>query len=147
MVTVVSKSMNKLELIKGLTFRALIAILIVCGVLTSVKCGVYLLIVAGLLSGWYYGWYNDSIWEKRGQELSNKSAYRVHQLWIHMTCGVIAGLALYFLSNSYLNCPEKFISKLGWSDFFLFLISLLGFTGLLPRTLWFLARNGKIDGP
>jgi len=75
----------------------------------------------------------------------NKYA-KVNTLWVHLICSVAGAIALYLLLNRFnlLNLNSWTLKHLGFSDFVLFLVALLGYTGLLPMTLWFFANSGKL---
>lgn len=137
--------MDKQKLSIELFFRFLIATLIIFGLLNSLNCRIYFLIIAGFLSGTYYGWFNDDIWNAYEKELSKKARYRVHQLWVHIVCGLIGALALYAISTK-VSHSYFFVNKFNAIDLLLTLFSILGYTGLLPSLLWFFSRKGDIKG-
>lgn len=107
-----------------------------------------LFIIAGILHGFYYGKNNNLIFHrprKNDPPSEDNSKAKTNTYWVHMICGIAGTIALYFLS-SHINfaCPTITICSLGWPDFTLFVIAILGYTGLLPMTLWFFANSGKI---
>lgn len=131
-----STAMMKIQLIKLLLVRLIAVALVFLGV-TSEQCGFYLLLVSGIILGGYYGWYNDMIWRPNGK-LENSLPYRAHQVWIHIISGVTGSVALYLLLGAIsLSDRSQTLEQLNWSAFILFLIAILGYTGLLPRILWF----------
>lgn len=107
-----------------------------------------LFITAGILQGIYFGINNNYIFHyphKKNLPPEDNSKARTNTFWVHLICGVVGTTALYFLS-SHINfaCPIKTVFGLNWQDFALFVIAILGYTGLLPMTLWFFANSGKI---
>lgn len=123
-------------LLFSLIARVLCILLIFLGYI-SPDYRLVLFIVAGLVLGLYYGYYNDIIWEDKG-ELKDKDHYRVHQIWIHTVSGLVGGVSLYLLlpNLEIINTGGTVALKL--SSFVLFVVFLFSFVGLLPRALWFL---------
>jgi len=75
----------------------------------------------------------------------NKQAL-VNSMWVHIVCGVAGAIAFYLLANNIFFNKHFFrLYKLNISDLFFFIIALLGYMGLLPRTMWFFASKGSID--
>lgn len=62
----------------------------------------------------------------------------VNILWVHVVCGIVGALSLFY--GFRLLTYHRFNLQL----LFLSLIAVLGYTGLLPRTLWFLASKGGL---
>ena len=118
--------------------RLLIIALLVIGFMNP-NCRFYLFIISGLISGLYYGWHNDTIWNSKGK-LEKSPNYRIHQLWVHVISGFIGAIALYFLlgSRDILQINRDGLKLI---DFALSLIATLGYVGLLPRSLWFIASH------
>ncbi len=123
-----------------------------------------LLVVAGIITGTYYGLNNDRVWHfsyktdfyaknKNFEEIqkmyvipSLNPVAKAHQIWIHVLCGLIAGVTLYILVEKFNLANVWFTFKrLDLKDYILLLISTLGYTGLLPRTLWFFASRGDLN--
>lgn len=126
----------KSQLIELVLVRLIAVFLVFMGVISD-KCGFYYLLTSGVLLGAYYGWFNDLIWRPTGK-LENSMPYRAHQVWVHIICGIAGSVALYLLLGTIdLNNRILVLEKLGWSEFVLFIIAILGYTGLLPRILWF----------
>lgn len=107
-------------------------------------------ILASLITGFFYGrnnyWIFHASKNKTDRSPLNKPA-EANQFWIHIVCGVIGAIALYLLSFrlDFINLQNTF-SQLRLLDLFLFLIAVLGYTGLLPRTLWFFASSPGFPG-
>ena len=121
---------------KEFIVRLIVVILVILGFIFQ-KFEFYFILSSGFLLGVYYGLYNDAIWRPTGK-LYDSFPYRAHQLWIHIICGTVGSMAFYFLlGNIDIYNQAETLKKLGASDFFLFLIALLGYVGLLPRILWF----------
>lgn len=114
----------------------LVAIILVYLGITSTN-GLYFLLASGAVLGTYYGLFNDMIWRPNGK-LEKSLPYRAHQVWVHIICGVTGSVASYLLLGTIdLNNRALVVEKLGWGEFMLFIIAILGYTGLLPRILWF----------
>ncbi len=145
-------------MIRELIVRISITILLFLGivdpkVLASLPWKLIVLILSGLISGVYYGLYNDFIWLspkinskenfKSNPDFKELSLYKGHQVWIHLVCGVVGSLALYLLLGklNFTSFPVN-LDGLGIKELVLLLIALLGYTGLLPRTLWFFSNRG-----
>lgn len=80
---------------------------------------------------------------KEAPFINNKA--RANTLWVHILCSTVGAVSLYMLfSHVDLSNPSWSIKRLQSSDLVLILIALLGYTGLLPMTLWFFANSGKI---
>lgn len=115
--------------------RLIAAILVYFGITSS--DGLYFLLASGIVLGTYYGWFNDMIWRPNGK-LEKSLPYRAHQVWVHIICGIVGSIALYLLLGAInFNNRAYTLGNLGWVDFFLFIIAILAYTGLLPRILWF----------
>jgi hypothetical protein len=121
--------------------RLLIIVLLVWGFINP-NYRLYLFAISGFISGLYYGWHNDIIWNKNG-ELEKPHNYRIHQLWIHIIGGFIGAIALYFLFCSR-NISQINRDELKLTDLVLLLIATLGYAGLFPRSLWFIASHGDL---
>lgn len=114
----------------------LLAIVLIYYGLTS-KYSLYFLLASGIVLGAYYGWFNDMIWRPNGK-LEKSIPYRAHQVWIHIIAATAGSVAFYLLLGSIdLTNPIETSDSLGWQHFILFIIAILGYTGLLPRILWF----------
>lgn len=135
--------MMKLILSKEFLLRLFAVILVLKGV-TSESSKFYWLLSSGIVLGMYYGWYNDMIWRPNGK-LEPSFPYRAHQLWIHIICGAVGSIAFYFLLGT-LNINEQIttLTRLGFREFVLFVIAILGYVGLLPRILWFFSYAQSI---
>ena len=96
---------KKIFLSKEFLLRLVVTILVIGGI--SQK-NLYLLLSSGTLLGVYYGLYNDIIWRQKG-ELATSFPYRAHQLWIHIICGVVGSVALYFLLGAVLILTIKYL--------------------------------------
>jgi hypothetical protein len=133
--------MNK-TIILEILFRIFVGVLMILGVTGKFPLGFYTLLFSGFLSGLYYGYNDDVIWST-GR--TNNVRYNIHLLWVHIICGLVAAMSLYLLSvkTNLLN-PETVFIDLKVDDTIFFLVSLLGYIGLLPRTFWFIANAGRI---
>ena len=72
---------------------------------------------------------------------------KMNSVWVHLLCSLSGAIALFFLSLRlrYILVLNTLPSDyLGFSELVLFLIGLLGLSGLLPMTLWFFARSGDM---
>lgn len=125
-----------------ISFRIVAGALIVLGVIGKWSLGLQFLLLSGFLSGLYYGYNDDILWSV-GRK--NNVKYNTHLLWIHIICGLVAAISLYLLSSKInLMDLKTTLIELKIEDTVLFVISLLGYMGLLPRTFWFIANTGKI---
>lgn len=112
---------------------------LVLGLLLDNPYRIILLLLSGILSGVYYGCYNDIIWRPVKEDaLQNLPHYRAHQLWIHIFCGIVGSITLYFLllvisQNELMNV----IQKNGVFVFVSSFIIVMSYVGLLPRLLWY----------
>lgn len=119
---------------------------------------VLLFIFSGVLSGLFYGEHNHEVWPmwtesklkngtvKLKPQIHNPERYeKMHNCWVHIVGGVAGGTAGYLLfakSHVYLQDPLMLFCCLDWVDLVLFLIVILGYSGYIPRTLWFMANKG-----
>lgn len=122
------------------------------GLLTSDHWRFVPLLLSGIVSGLYYGRYNDIIWRPNSKKgLSKHPHYIAHQLWVHIFCGLVGSIALYYLVNLVgLGNPSQIMEKHGFNLFILLFVVVMGYIGLLPRFLWFtsygLGQYGKPPG-
>ncbi len=98
---------------------------------------IFWFIIVGLTVGLYYGWFNNDIFHKSGE--FNNEFEKIQALWIHIVCGLSSSIGLFILSKNFSTS-----SKFDLGDFALLIFVILGITGLLPRTLWFLANRGNL---
>ena len=104
------------------------------------------LLFSGLLLGYYYGKFNDYIFHYPSfvkPVWINKYA-EINTWWVHTICSMSGSVALYFiiLRVTYFDCHcLPFV--LNTADLILLGIFILGYTGLLPMTLWFFANSGQ----
>ena len=111
-----------------------------------------LILSSGVISGLYYGCYNDIIWRTNSEDkLSKLPHYRAHQMWIHILCSSVGSLALYYLITLIdFNNPSQVLEKYGFNFFILSFVTIMGYIGLLPRFLWYtsygLGQFGKPPG-
>lgn len=125
---------------------------------------IVLFIASGVLLSIFYGWNNYRIFhyphtDEFYKEFLTKEKHRfdkkpppvnavakINERWVHLVSGVTGSVALYFLSSRVnLYCSVKAIENTNLADGVLFLVALLGYSGLLPRTLWFLANKGGLS--
>ncbi|MBI3103304.1 hypothetical protein HYZ05_00010 [Candidatus Daviesbacteria bacterium] len=108
-------------------------------------------ILSGICVGIFYGNNDHRIWSfpyknkyyERVQQLNDFT--KAHILWVHIIGGITGGIAMYFLSSHIcFGDPRDIFYKAGWIDLILFLITLLGYSGYIPRTLWFFANKGGL---
>lgn len=64
-------------------------------------------------------------------------------LWVHLICSLTGAFSMYFLIND-LSSKQFNVNQFNGSHFVLFSVAILGYTGLLPMTLWFFANSGKV---
>jgi hypothetical protein len=101
------------------------------------------LLGAGVIAGTYNGLFNDYLWREETRRKKNISEpypipYIVHTVFNHIISGIVAGLSLYFLLNHFYGIElVKIAEEMRVSDFVFFLISITGYSGLLPRTFWY----------
>lgn len=124
--------------------------------------------VSGICVGFFYGqndhriWhfpYTDGFYEKNLQSgfkekkeiwfkeiPSLNDNANTHNLWVHIIGGITGGVALYFLLShiDFVN-PSANFDKLGLIDLTFFLVAILGYSGYIPRILWFFASKGGLD--
>jgi hypothetical protein len=138
------------KLMLEIFFRVLVGTLVVLGVIVKTPFGLAFLLLSGILSGIYYGYHDDNLWgggRKNNKTHNDPIRYNIHLIWIHTVCGLVAAISLYLLSTKInLTNPANTLHRLRIDDAIIFVISLLGYTGLLPRTFWFIANTGKIKG-
>jgi len=137
---------------KEFIYRFSVVGLLLPGLFLSDPWKLIFILLSGIVSGLYYGCYNDIIWRPNSEEkLSNLPHYRAHQLWIHIFCGLLGSLALYYLITIIdANNLGQTLEKYGFNIFIISFVSLMGYVGLLPRLLWFtsygLGQFGKPPG-
>ncbi|KKQ56739.1 MAG: hypothetical protein US75_C0003G0026 [Candidatus Woesebacteria bacterium GW2011_GWC1_38_13] len=130
---------NIMKVLKSKEFlmRFISIIFLLLGISTTDIFRFILMLISGIMLGIYYGLYNDVIWRPKGS-LGESFPYRAHQLWIHIICGLIGSISLYFLLGAInIYNPLKTLKNFGFTEFTLFGIALLGYVGLLPRILWY----------
>ena len=104
-----------------------------------------LFLCSGISIGLFYGAHNEKIWPS---DHSPKIYERTHFYWTHFIGGVAGGSAAYLLfikSGICFNDPLMLFCSLDWVDLILFLVVLLGYSGYIPRTLWFMANKGVLS--
>lgn len=102
-----------------------------------------ILLLSGMVSGIYHGLFTLSLWRKRDKDKHKKRdniPYETNTLWTHIFCGLVASICFYLLINK----PD-IGTDFDLGSIFLLIMSLVGYTGLLPRTLWFFSYSGKVD--
>jgi len=121
-------------------------------------------ILAGILQGIFYGKNNyrifhyphtDKFYEKYNQESKKKTGFVVppvnpkavlNSYWVHIISAVVGAVAIFFLSFTLdFAHPYWSIKHLDIIDVVILLIAILGYTGLLPRLLWFFASSGGLS--
>lgn len=132
--------------------KLVVLILLLLGAVTDKNpCKFIYLIMAGITSGIYNGYYNDIQWRPQSAKHKDNKLpedylnsefvdipYRVHQMFVHIICGVIAAFCFYLLSSKIdLTEPLTTIKELAFGDLVLFIFALAGFTGILPRAIWY----------
>lgn len=143
-----------ISLLKELSVKVLIVLLMLIGAFPLVSkeivklfdeffiSGLPSLLLSGLISGMYYA-INDSenrIWiETSDQNTPCPIQHYVHIYWVHILSGMFASGFLFLL----IECLQKDIKDFFIIDISLTALVLLGYTGLLPRTLWALANRGN----
>lgn len=102
-----------------------------------------LLLLSGVISGVYHGLYTLSLWRKDDKDKHKDRQnipYEVNTLWLHILCGIIASICLYLIVSK-----TTLTQNFSIVDILLFIIVLVGYAGLLPRTMWFFSYSGKLD--
>lgn len=100
-----------------------------------------ILLLSGIFVGLFYGAHNNLIWG--GHEPGYYE--NIHNRWVHFIGGIIGAISAYLLmSRISFGDPSSIASNFEWADLALFLIMVLGYTGYIPRTLWFIANKGGI---
>lgn len=92
----------------------------------------------GVIMGIYYGVFNNSIFHQSAK--FNNEFEKVQALWIHLICSITSFIGMYLLFNKFISTSSVF----GLGDFALLVYVILGVSGLLPRTFWFLANSGSL---
>ncbi|KKU55457.1 MAG: hypothetical protein UX78_C0020G0022 [Candidatus Amesbacteria bacterium GW2011_GWA2_47_11] len=91
-------TMKEILISKEFTNRLWVIFLLISGFLLPNPWRLILILLSGILSGVYYGCYNDIMWRPNPEEkLSKFPHYRAHQMWIHIFCGLVGSIALYYL--------------------------------------------------
>lgn len=93
-------------------------------------------LMAGIFSAWFYGKHDHEVWPN---EQKPTPYGQIHAFWVHVLGGISAGAAAFILFD------KVNINKLELSDLILFLILVLGYSGYIPRTLWFIANKGGLS--
>ena len=122
-----------------------------------------LFILSGICSGIFYGVnnhvvfhhpYDKNYYEKKKSDFKDVGVFpgipvlnpiaQIHIFWVHIISGIIGSVFLYLLSFR-ISSLESFVNgDVWWLNLFLLLISVLGYVGYMPRTLWFFATKGGI---
>jgi len=145
-------TMKEILISKEFTNRLWVIFLLISGFLLPNPWRLILILLSGILSGVYYGCYNDIMWRPNPEEkLSKFPHYRAHQMWIHIFCGLVGSIALYYLITLIgFDNPGQALKKHGFNLFTLSFVTVMGYVGLLPRFLWFtsygLGQFGKPPG-
>lgn len=137
---------------KEFTSRLWVAVLVLSGLLLRDPWKFIFILLSGIVSGLYFGCYNDIIWRPNPEsDLSKLPHYRAHQMWIHIICSLVGGIALYYLITIIdINNLSQTLERHGFNLFALSFIIVMGYVGLLPRLLWYtsygLGQFGKPPG-
>ena len=132
--------------------RFLIGGMLVLGILFN---SVLFLFISAIVSGINYGLNNDTIWEPKSfwihkdmieideNEKHKEILYKHHQLWVHLVCSIVGFVAFCILLNR-IGFWHFTQPRLELADLILLILALLGYTGLLPRALWFFTHKPEI---
>ncbi len=135
------KSCNKLVRDYSWCFLVIGGVLFLAGINTH-KLLIFLF--SGFSVGLFYGAHNEDVWPNNH---APKVYERIHFYWTHFIGGITGGTAAYllFMKNSvFFNDPLMLFCSLNWIDLILLLFVLLGYSGYIPRTLWFMANKGGL---
>jgi hypothetical protein len=145
---------NIIKLFTHISEKALVAVLIVCGLgfnNPGFELDRFLMfLAAGVLSGLYNGLYNDYLWRNDDQTKKTKLLeypipYLIHTVFNHIVGGIVGAVSLYYLVRD-INILAPQQVTFGVKDLVLFLIALTGYFGLLPRTLWYGSYGPTLGG-
>lgn len=127
-----------------------------------------LFILSGICSGIFYGVNNHVIFHHQYDKKyykDNKPIFmalgifpgvpelnpiaQLHIFWVHIISGIMGSASLYLLSTRLSSIESIIESDKLILNLILLLISVLGYVGYIPRTLWFFASKGGlgIDKP
>lgn len=124
----------------------LCVILIFLAIILPINDRLGLLLLSGLFVGFYYGKNNFELYHStdpfKYSDKSLKFIAQVDAYWKHIVCGLIGSVSLYLLLNRTSSFTD--LNHLAFVDLILFLMGVLGYTGLLPLTLTIFAVSGKL---
>ena len=139
MIKLINPNVKNVLMSSEFLYRTPVILLLLAGIFLCNPFKIIFLILSGVISGIYYGCYNDIIWRpKPVKNLSKLPHYRAHQMWIHIFCGVVGAISLYYLSTI-LNKQNVVVllEKHSFTILALSFITVMSYVGLLPRLLWF----------
>lgn len=144
--------MKDILISKPFKIRLWAVVLLIFGLLAPDPWKFILILSSGVVSGLYYGCYNDIIWRPVSEDnLSKFPHYRAHQMWIQIFCGLVGSVVLYYLLLLVdLNNPAESLERYGFNLIILCFVVIMAYGGLLARFLWFtsygLGQFGKPPG-
>lgn len=121
------------------------------------------LFVSAILLGIYYGFFNYRIFhyphtdefyrEYLSTKKSRNEGYfdevpaennvaKINSIWVHIVCTIVGSLALHFFNLRFSSLSGQIKNEEIVLNSMLFLVALGGYTGLLPRWIWFFASKG-----
>lgn len=66
----------------------------------------------------------------------------IHEIWFNFIGSFVGWISLYIVYKSLYNFSwENLVINIGWQHLIMFMLGILGITGLLPYTLWGLSRS------
>ena len=94
-------------------------------------------IIIGISFSLFYGLFCKQIWFSDTK--ITKSRY-IHEIWFNFVSSLIGWIFIYALCKSIFANWVIIINEISWQHIILFLVGILGITGLLPHAIWSISR-------
>ncbi len=103
---------------------------------------VFLAVFLALALGFslFYGLAFKQIWMSTSSKLTKSRWF--HEAWFNFVGSLIGWICMFAIYESLFNFPwQTLVINISWQHIILFVIGILGITGLLPYTLWSVSRG------
>jgi len=94
-------------------------------------------IILGTIFSLFYGVFCKQIWFPDIKITKSKYA---HEIWFNFISSLVGWVSFYILYKSLFASFVFTTDIISWQSIILFLIGMLGITGLLPYTIWSISR-------
>ena len=90
----------------------------------------------------FYGFSGWLLWYKQDEKPKLRTIRLIHEIWFNFIGSFIGWLCIFIIYKSLLPFGwEKAVYNITWQHIVLFIIGVLGITGLLPYVLWSISRS------